>query len=325
MALVEAYMNTMLPPDLPEWDEAVCEAYQLKKVIIESGQTSIKLFTAGRFPRYFATAPYFYDGGVQTDAGKICKEVSDKLYFLMREFQSRYLLLKTRYEIKLDIKNPVKTDSDYYTFLLDLTAGADKVWNRSLKAKTRNQVRKAEKYNFDIQTGRTSLLQDFYSVISEGWRDLGTPTHSLEFYRFIIEKLKNHSRLMVIYHQGEPVSCALLLILNNVIYHPYSCTLKRYKSSCVNNLLYWEIIKFACDNNYNSFDMGRSRIGQGTFKYKKSWGAEPMQLYYTYILKDESDMPSYDNIFYKLATNAWSHLPVVLANKIGPSLIKNVL
>ncbi len=315
----------VLPPDLPQWDDAVCKAYQLQKVILESEQTRIKLFSSVALTKYFSTAPYFYDGGIQCINGMIPETVSKQLETLLQERQASYLLLKSRNEIQLDINRPVKIDSDYYTFLLDLSVGTDEVWNKCLKAKTRNQVRKAEKYNFNVKTGHTDLLHDFYKVISEAWRDLGTPTHSYDFYRLIIEKLKDNTKLMVIYYQGEPVSCALVLMIDNIIYHPYACSLKKVKSTCVNNLLYWELIKFACENKYNGFDMGRSRLGQGTFKYKESWGANPKRLYYTYILNNDSDMPSYDKLFYKLATNAWKFMPLALANKIGPSLIKNVL
>ena len=315
----------MLPPDLQEWDDAVCASYKLDKLLIDKNNSKIKLFSSGSRSRFYSTAPYFYDGGVSLNSNKLDEATLSELQDLIEVENLKYILLKSREKIEIEFNEQIKIDSEYFTFILDLSAGEDSVWKDKLKSTTRNQVRKAQKYDFEVRIGHEELLHDFYIVISEAWRDLGTPTHSRDFYGSILKKLKKKSGLMVIYHQGKPVSCALLLMVDNVIYHPYSCTLNRVKSTCVNNLLYWEIIKFACSKGYSQFDMGRSRKDQGTFKYKKSWGAEPIMLFYIYILNKRVNLPSFDNALYKCATGMWKYMPLSLANVLGPLFIKNIL
>jgi FemAB-related protein (PEP-CTERM system-associated) len=315
----------MLPPDLKEWDAVAVESYKLKKLSIEDKYSKIKLFSPESHSRYYSTAPYFYDGGVNLINNKLNDETLSNLKELINVENLNYILLKSREEIELELTAQIKIDSDYYTFTLDLSAGEDSIWENKLKSTTRNQVRKAQKQGFEIRIGQEELLGDFYSVITQAWRDLGTPTHSRTFYHSILENMNDKSSLMVVYHQGKAVSCALLLMVDNVIYHPYSCSLKNFKSTCVNNLLYWEIIKYSCRNAYSQFDMGRSRIDQGTYRYKKSWGAEPVKLFYIYILNKGVSMPSYDNVVYKYATALWKFMPLSIANNLGPRLIRNIL
>ena len=51
-----------------------------------------------------------------------------------------------------------------------------------------------------------------------------------------------------------------------------------------NNLVFWEAIKWACENGYTYFDMGRSGIeGKGLQRSKNGWGGESEPLYYTSI------------------------------------------
>lgn len=315
----------MLPPDIQEWDDIACESYKLKRVLVENDKARIKLFSPGGRSKFYCTAPYFYDGGINLNDNKLHEDTLSALKELIIKENLNYILLKSREIIDTEINEQIKIHNDYFTFLLDLSEGEDSVWNKKLKSTTRNQVRKAQKLDFEVRIGHDELLHDFYSVISEGWRDLGTPTHGRVFYSSILENMKKKAGLIVINYQGKPISCALLLMVDNVIYHPYSCTLKDYKSTCVNNLLYWEIIKFACKNGFEKFDMGRSHKNQGTYKYKKSWGGEPIMLFYTYIINSGSEVPSFDSSFYKCATSLWKYMPLSMANALGPSLIKNIL
>ena len=172
------------------------------------------------------------------------------------------------------------------------------------------------------------MLDDFYAGISEAWRDLGTPTHSKEFYSNIIKNLngsdKWNSGFLIIYLDGIPVASACYIYDQVSIHHPYSATLNAYKKYSLNNLIYWNLILFALDKNINTFDMGRSRQDQGTSTYKKGWGAEETQLYYYYFNK-KSHTNDEDGKLVKFLINMWKKLPLPIANFLGPKLIYKVL
>ena len=90
--------------------------------------------------------------------------------------------------------------------------------------------------------------------------------------------------------------------------------------------LYWEMLKFAEDNGYQIFDFGRSTVDSGTWRFKKQWGTEPVQLYWHYWMRDGGTGPQLNasNPKYKMAVSAWRHLPIWATRLIGPAIVKNL-
>lgn len=313
-----------LPADYSEWDDAVCASYPIKKFFLENETIKIKLFSPNKNPSFLTNAPYLEEGGIIMSDEYVSK-LGAKIFESFEKYDLNYILLKSRKAIFSTDISSITLDNSYYTFLLDLSLGVDDVWENKLKSKTRNQVRKAEKNNFQIQFGQKELLDDFYSVISHCWRDLGTPVHSYNFFKNVLNNFGNKASLVIQYDQSKPISAALLFILDDVLSHPFAGTINKYKPSSANNLLYWNIIKYACDNGVRTFDMGRSKYQQGTYKFKKSWGGVAESIYYYYYLKDNIAMPTLDKTSYRIATSMWKHMPLPLANILGPSLIYKIL
>jgi FemAB-related protein (PEP-CTERM system-associated) len=313
----------LFPADYEEWDKVVCDTYPLNRFFIDNN-IRIKLYSPDKRPVFLANAPYLEEGGIVFNNEQV--EILEKeILNLLNEHNLNYILLKSRSSALIDRLPAENIDISYYTFLLDVSLGIDDVWQNKLKSKTRNQIRKAEKHNFNVKFGGKDLLNDFYGVISKCWRDLGTPVHNFKLFELILDAFENKVCLVVLYDQSTPVSTALLFNINGVLSHPFAGTINEYKPSSVNNLLYWNIIKFACDNGIKTFDMGRSRLDQGTYKFKKSWGGIPENIYYYYFLKDNVSMPSLDTTFYKVATSLWKKMPIAIANRIGPKLIYKII
>ena len=312
------------PADYEEWDESVCATYPLKKFFIENENAKIKLFSSRKKPKFLTNAPYLEEGGILIKK-PLVKVLENDIKELFNEFDLNYILFKSRESVFSEVTPAAVIDSSYYTFLLDVSSGIDDVWKNKLKSKTRNQVRKAEKYNFNIRFGQKELLDDFYTVISTCWRDLGTPVHSYQFFQNVLNNFGDKVSIVVQYDKGTPVSTALIFILDNVLSHPFAGTINKYKPTSANNLLYWSIIKFACENDVQTFDMGRSKSQQGTYNFKKSWGGVAENIYYYYFIKDNVPMPTYDKTSYKIATSLWKNMPIALANKLGPKLIYKIL
>lgn len=238
--------------------------------------------------------------------------------------------------ILIKSSNPIDFDSelkpilveDYLTFILDLSGGKEEVWTKKIQAKTRTHIRKAEKSGYEMKIGKLDLLEDYYSVISTAWRDLGTPTHSKKFYENILKHCDGKNgvtaQLMILYLDGFPASGACFIYDDTTIYHPYSATLKQYNKYALNSAMYWQLIQFAIDKNLKFFDMGRSRKGQSTVKFKLNWGAVQQQLYYYYLNKDQHKNDE-DGKLIQFLINMWKKLPLKIANFLGPHLIYKVL
>jgi lipid II:glycine glycyltransferase (peptidoglycan interpeptide bridge formation enzyme) len=141
----------------------------------------------------------------------------------------------------------------------------------------------------------------------------------------ILEVFQDRSRFVVLYLEGRPISAALIVIENNILYHPYAGTLTKFNALSANNVLYWNIIKYGCERGCDAFDMGRSLLDSGTYRYKGSWGAKPVQLFYTYFMSNGRAVPESNTLITRSMVNAWKFLPVKFANLLGPGLIKGVL
>lgn len=311
------------PADLPAWDEAVVAAHGLRRHEISTGTLAVRLFQAGQ-RRALANAPYLEYGGLQCADAALSTDDLEALTALLHRTGAPSLLLKSDRQLA-PASARMALDTTYVSFALDLRPGADLLWRDALRTKTRNQVRKAERGDFTAHEGHAELLPEFHAVISECWRDLGTPTHGLDFYAAIARAFGSACRFHIVRDGDRPIAAALLLEVGDTLHHPFAGTLRRYRSASVNNLLYWGIIRAACERGLATFDMGRSAPDAGTYRFKRSWGAIPNALFYHYLLRAGTAPPALDTPVVRLATRAWQRCPLWLSRRLGPSLIRYIL
>ena len=181
------------------------------------------------------------------------------------------------------------------------------------------------KNDFSFKTGKLELLKDFYQVFSTNMRDLGTPVYSPSFFENILSSNLN-TTIAVQYHLGTPVSCAFLIGYKGCLEIPWASTLRKANALDSNMVMYWNILKFACENTYHYFDFGRSSKDASTFKFKKQWGATPSQLHWHYLLPQGESLPALNpnNPKLKLVIWCWTKLPLAVANALGPLLARSL-
>jgi len=93
-----------------------------------------------------------------------------------------------------------------------------------------------------------------------------------------------------------------------------------------NMLLYWSMIEYACDNGYSLFDFGRSSPDEGTYKFKKQWGAESETLHWHYISLNSHVLgeKTSEKSGFARAIQYWKRLPVSLTKIVGPYIRKYI-
>ena len=197
--------------------------------------------------------------------------------------------------------------------------------SNNLGSKLRAQIKRPQKEGLQTQVGGAELLDEFYHVFSINMRDLGTPVYSKSFFREILQAFAEESRIVIVRHLGQPVACGFLLGYGPTLEIPWASTLRSANKLSANMLLYWEVLRFAV-GRYQYFDFGRSSKDSGTYRFKKQWGAIEKQLYWHYWLSGGGDLPMMNpnNPKFRLLIAVWKRLPVVLANSIGPLVVKNL-
>jgi FemAB-related protein (PEP-CTERM system-associated) len=211
------------------------------------------------------------------------------------------------------------------TMVLPLAEDAQSQWE-GFNAKLRNQVRKAEKSGLNFTLGGTELVDDFYRVFARNMRDLGTPVYGKRFFKSILKTLPERTAIAAVSLEGKVIAAGILYWYRGAMEMPWASSIADYKPLCPNNLLYWEAIRFALGKGCSRFDFGRSTPHEGTYNFKKQWGAEPLQLYWQYLLEPGKPLPEINpkNPKYQAAIRLWKHLPLPLTRLIGPGIVRNI-
>jgi FemAB-related protein (PEP-CTERM system-associated) len=216
--------------------------------------------------------------------------------------------------------------------LLDLPADSPSLMD-GLKSKVRSQVRKPQRDGLSAHLGGQELVDDFYTVFSENMRDLGSPVHSRRWIDAIVASYAEKCRVGVVYTpQGEIAAAGIILLHPGLVAIPWASARSVFNRLNPNMLLYWSFLAFACDQGYPCFDFGRSTPNEGTYRFKKQWGAIAHPLYWY-------DVPGKCGHNHRLGskraqnqmsgvrrgiTRVWQRLPLSVANILGPELRKYI-
>jgi FemAB-related protein (PEP-CTERM system-associated) len=212
--------------------------------------------------------------------------------------------------------------------ILSLPDSADSLM-KSFKSKLRSQIRRPMKEGLYSRIGSLELLDDFYFVFAKNMRDLGSPVHSRGLIVNVIRHFPDKTRIVVIYDaSGAPTACSLIIGFRSTLYNPWASALREYSRLSPNMLLYWSMLSFGCDNGYKFFDFGRSTPGEGTYRFKKQWGASPIPLHWYGFGKKGGggsvDTRGYDSGKFDMAIRMWKKLPVGWSRFLGPLIRRHV-
>jgi hypothetical protein len=86
------------------------------------------------------------------------------------------------------------------------------------------------------------------------------------------------------------------------------------------------MLKFSVERGFAVFDFGRSTPNEGTFHFKRQWGAEPLPLVWEYWTAAGGPPPSLNpkNPKFDLAIRVWQQLPVGIATALGPHVVRHI-
>ena len=122
-------------------------------------------------------------------------------------------------------------------------------------------------------------------------RDLGTPVYSKSFFGNISEAFPDTTRIFAVYHETRMIAAGIGSWFKDTFEVPWASSISDYNALCPNNMLYLEAIRFAIRNGFKKFDFGRSSPHEGTYNFKKEWGALPVQLYWQYLIDGQNSIP----------------------------------
>lgn len=198
----------------------------------------------------------------------------------------------------------------------------------SFKSKLRSQIKKAQKNGLQCKQGRhTQLVEDFYDVYARNMRDLGSPAHARKWFHAIVQSYGDNAVVSVVYNGDDAIGGGIILTSGHQACIPWASTLREHNVLAPNMLLYWSLLAHCADNNITQFDFGRSTYLQGTYKFKKQWGAEPQLLEWQKFngkgerIDEAAFTEESPSIVREVAERLWRRLPLKITIITG-SLIR---
>ncbi len=197
-----------------------------------------------------------------------------------------------------------------------LPSSTETLWSE-LSAKVRNQIRKARRCGCRAKAGGVELLADFYAVFSENMRDLGSPVHAPELFQSLIGNESLQTAIIVVYLHAKPAAAAVVLLHNETLYNPWASSLRSYRPSCPNMLLYWSMLEYAVNNRCRWFDFGRSSPNAPTCRFKLQWGAGMEPLVWHVFSRNPHDWnPRSESLEY----DTWKSIDLERSRRDGPAI-----
>jgi serine/alanine adding enzyme len=278
------------------------------------------------FGNTLISIPFFDTGGILADDDTAEEALLSQAVNLGQRLDADRIELRHIEPPISAVPNTV-THSHKVLMHLELPGNADLLM-KTFKAKLRSQIKKPLKEGLYSKIGGSELSEDFYKVFLINMRDLGSPVHSKRLITSVLEEFPDHARIIMIYKEKQPLACGLLIGFRDrdILENPWASSLREYSRFSPNMLLYWAMLEYACNKGYARFDFGRSSPGQGTYKFKEQWGANPISLnWHTIYLKGKPEQTETTRAS-KLdtAVRYWKKLPVSVTKIIGPAIRKHI-
>lgn len=272
------------------------------------------------FGSFGVSMPFFNYGGPLSNSNAISEQLMQAAANIAEQNEFSHLEIRTTND---SFSWP--SESRKVSMILSLPETADTL-DADLGAKVRAQAKQADQYAPKVAFGKLELLDDFYRVFSQNMRDLGTPVYGREIFKNILSHPSIDATLVVAYVNKKPVGAAFLIANREMMEIPWASTLKSANFMNINMWMYHRILHHCIEREFQFFDFGRSTKDAGTYRFKKQWGAKPVEHYWYSWRPANAEAPSLnpDNPKFKLMIATWKKLPLLIANAIGPHIVKNL-
>lgn len=194
---------------------------------------------------------------------------------------------------------------------------------KAIPRKQRAEVRRALGFDLNIEAGRSARERAVhYAVYAESVRNLGTPVFPRSLFDHVLNEFMEDSDILTISQNGVPISSVLSFYYRGSVMPYWGGGTRSARGWRANDLLYFALMRHARARGCTRFDFGRSKVGTGAYAFKKNWGFDPVQLRYATLGPGRSINPLDPR--YRFQVALWKHMPLAVANRIGPIIARGL-
>ena len=218
---------------------------------------------------------------------------------------------------------PGESPHRYWRHVLSLDQDAQTV-ERSARAGLRRGAGKARREGlaFERRTD-AAALDAFYALHLDTRRRQGVPTQPRRFIgRMAGLFARGHGFVALVTAEGrEPVAAAVFLRAGDHLTYKYGASKRAALARRPNNLLFQEVIRWACEAGCRQLNFGRTDLAnEGLREFKRGWGADESPLHYTYAGMDAPGGPSFPE---RALGTVIRHSPQGLGRAAGAALYRH--
>lgn len=239
---------------------------------------------------------------------------------LLRETGAKYL----------EYRNPVKP-KEHWSSRVGLYAGfqgplpaAEDANLKQIPRKQRAVVRKAIESDLTWQIDET--VDNLWNLYALSVRNLGTPVFGKNYFANLMEVFRGDCDVLTVSSAGAPIASVLNFYFKNKVMPFYTGSIPGARKLGGNDFMYWRLMRHAVARGCTVFDFGRSKVGTGPYDFKKNWGFAPQPITHQFLLPCGGPMPENNpmNPKYRLMIATWKRLPLFVANRLGPHVVRNI-
>lgn len=173
---------------------------------------------------------------------------------------------------------------------IDLRGQTKETVLRSMKQKTRYNIRLAERKGVEVRVCGLERLHEFTNLMrTTGVRD-GFAVRPDSYFERMLTALGPHVRLYMAYYDSKPLAGAITAQFGNKTWYLYGASADEYRDKMANYLLQWNMIQWAIESGCGWYDFRGVSGGQGEnktmglWRFKGGFGAELCSLVGEYEL-----------------------------------------
>jgi FemAB-related protein (PEP-CTERM system-associated) len=169
-------------------------------------------------------------------------------------------------------------------------------------------------------------INRLYRIYAQSVRNLGTPVFAKSYFRILAEEFAECCDIVVVSSSGAAVAAVLNFYFRDEVLPFYGGGLPAARGLAANDFMYWEVMRRACERGCRVFDFGRSKTATGAHAFKRNWGFEPTPLSYQFRVAAGHRVSDLNplNPKFRLAVAAWKRMPLPLATRLGPMIVKGI-
>lgn len=229
---------------------------------------------------YDVTTPYGYGGPVIT-AGNASSDLISDYYDAWNKYCENERIIAEFIRFHLfdneALKNafPGKVNHVTDNVVRKLDISLDEMW-MEFERKVRKNIKRARNNSLFVTTDVTGEhLDTFISIYYKTMKRNGAKRYyyfDMSYFKQIVESLKNHFMFFHVWKDDVIISTELVLYSDRYVYSFLGGTLAEYYLERPNDLLKYEIIKWAKETNHKYFILGGGYgANDGIYRYKKAF------------------------------------------------------